>query len=42
LPLQSTIAVNLTLVVAPLRTAATQALSVLTSETSHEEPEGGT
>jgi hypothetical protein len=42
LPLQLTIAVNLTLVVVPLRTAATQLSSVLTSETSHVEPEGGT
>jgi len=41
LPLQGTIAVNLTFAVAPLRTAATQLPSVLTSETSHVEPEGG-
>ncbi len=41
LPLQLTIAVNLTLVVVPARTAATQAPSVLTSETSQVDPEGG-
>jgi hypothetical protein len=36
------IAVNLTFAIPPLRTAATQLVSVVKSETSHVEPEGGT
>jgi hypothetical protein len=42
LPLQLIVAVNLTFAVAPLCNAATQVASVLRSETSHVEPEGGT
>ena len=42
MPLQLIVAVNLTFAVAPLCNAATQVASVLRSETSHVDPEGGT